>query len=71
MLISNWVPMAGILVWVELSHAMQWFFSWGIFTWLGKVSYGFYLMQFRASTVYGDGPRLTRAQSPCSGSCRT
>lgn len=34
-----------ILIWVELSHAMQWFASWGIFVWLGKVSYGFYLMQ--------------------------
>lgn len=51
MLISNWVPMLAILLWVEFSHAMQWFFSWAIFVWLGKVAYGFYLMQFRASTL--------------------
>ncbi|KAA1096243.1 hypothetical protein PGT21_010028 [Puccinia graminis f. sp. tritici] len=46
MFISNWLPPLCILVWVEVSHAMQWLASWSIFTWLGKVSYGFYLMQF-------------------------
>jgi peptidoglycan/LPS O-acetylase OafA/YrhL len=45
MLLSNWLPAACILIWVEVSHIMQWFCSWGLFTWLGKVSYGFYLMQ--------------------------
>lgn len=45
-----------ILIWVEVSHAMQWFFSWGIFTWLGKVSYGFYLMQFL--TMYAVTPYI-------------
>ena len=35
---------------------MQWFVSWGIFTWIGKVSYGFYLMQFL--TIYGLMPHL-------------
>ncbi|KAA1096238.1 hypothetical protein PGT21_009736 [Puccinia graminis f. sp. tritici] len=46
MFMSNWIPPLCILIWVEVSHAMQWLASWGIFTWLGKVSYGFYLMQF-------------------------
>lgn len=46
MLISNWIPPLCILIWVEVSHAMQWLASWAIFVWLGKVSYGFYLMQF-------------------------
>ncbi|POV95141.1 hypothetical protein PSHT_15831 [Puccinia striiformis] len=46
MFISNWLPPLCILIWVEVSHAMQWLASWSIFTWLGKVSYGFYLMQF-------------------------
>ncbi|OAV93223.1 hypothetical protein PTTG_01636, partial [Puccinia triticina 1-1 BBBD Race 1] len=46
MFISNWLPPLCILIWVEVSHAMQWLASWQIFTWLGKVSYGFYLMQF-------------------------
>jgi peptidoglycan/LPS O-acetylase OafA/YrhL len=45
-----------ILIWVEMSHAMQWFMSWGIFTWVGKVSYGFYLMQFL--TIYGIMPYI-------------
>ena len=44
------------MIWIELSHTMQWFVSWGIFTWLGKVSYGFYLMQFL--TIYGLAPHL-------------
>lgn len=35
---------------------MQWFMSWGIFVWIGKVSYGFYLMQFL--TIYGLMPHL-------------
>ncbi|KAM0756412.1 family 2 glycosyltransferase [Meredithblackwellia eburnea MCA 4105] len=56
MLTSNWIPPAMILLWVELSHVMQWFVSWGIFTWIGKVSYGFYLMQFL--TIYGLMPHL-------------
>ncbi|KAH8916814.1 glycosyltransferase family 2 protein [Atractiella rhizophila] len=56
MLISNWYPPTAILIWVELSHAMQWFASWGIFTWIGKVSYGFYLMQF--ITLYTIMPHL-------------
>ncbi|KAL8283223.1 hypothetical protein RQP46_006001 [Phenoliferia psychrophenolica] len=56
MFMSNWIPPACILFWVELSHAMQWFVSWGIFTWIGKVSYGFYLMQFL--TIYGLMPHL-------------
>ncbi|KAI5478547.1 egghead protein (zeste-white 4 protein), glycosyltransferase family 2 protein [Pseudohyphozyma bogoriensis] len=56
MLMSNWIPPACILLWVEVSHAMQWFVSWGIFTWIGKVSYGFYLMQFL--TIYGLMPHL-------------
>ncbi|KNE88355.1 hypothetical protein PSTG_18245, partial [Puccinia striiformis f. sp. tritici PST-78] len=46
MFMSNWIPPLCILIWVEVSHAMQWLASWAIFTWLGKVSYGFYLMQF-------------------------
>ncbi|PLW11866.1 hypothetical protein PCASD_21714 [Puccinia coronata f. sp. avenae] len=54
MFISNWVPPLCILIWVEVSHAMQWLASWAIFTWLGKVSYGFYLMQF--ITLYGIMP---------------
>ena len=45
-----------ILVWIELSHAMQWFASWGIFVWIGKISYGFYLMQLL--TIYGLMPHL-------------
>ncbi|GAA5949158.1 hypothetical protein JCM21900_004887 [Sporobolomyces salmonicolor] len=56
MLMSNWIPVTMILIWVELSHAMQWFMSWGLFTWIGKVSYGFYLMQFL--TIYGLMPHL-------------
>ncbi|KDE09694.1 hypothetical protein MVLG_00097 [Microbotryum lychnidis-dioicae p1A1 Lamole] len=56
MLMSNWIPPAMILLWVELSHAMQWFTSWGIFVWVGKISYGFYLMQFL--TLYGVMPHL-------------
>lgn len=47
----NRIPPTMILIWVEVSHAMQWFFSWGIFVWTGKISYGFYLMQFL--TLYG------------------
>lgn len=43
---SYFVAACCIITWIELSHAMQWFTSWGIFVWLGKVSYGFYLMQF-------------------------
>jgi len=43
---TTFVPPLCILVWVEVSHAMQWFASWGLFVWIGKVSYGFYLMQF-------------------------
>lgn len=35
---------------------MQWFVSWSVFTWIGKVSYGFYLMQFL--TIYGLMPHL-------------
>ena len=31
MLFSNWIPPTCILIWVELSHAMQWFVSWGYF----------------------------------------
>lgn len=53
---ANWIPPACILAWIELSHAMQWFASWGIFVWLGKVSYGFYLMQF--ITIYSIMPPL-------------
>lgn len=45
-----------ILIWVELSHVMQWFISWAIFVWIGKVSYGFYLMQFL--TIYGLMPHI-------------
>ncbi|KNZ63133.1 uncharacterized protein VP01_1183g4 [Puccinia sorghi] len=56
MFISNWLPPLCILIWVEVSHAMQWLASWSIFTWLGKVSYGFYLMQF--ITLYGIMPPL-------------
>ncbi|CAH7666424.1 glycosyl transferase family group 2-domain-containing protein [Phakopsora pachyrhizi] len=56
MFISNWLPPTCILIWVEVSHAMQWFASWGAFTWLGKVSYGFYLMQF--ITLYSVMPPL-------------
>lgn len=56
MFMSNWLPPLCILSWVELSHAMQWFASWGVFTWLGKVSYGFYLMQF--ITLYSIMPPL-------------
>ena len=56
MLMSNWIPPACILLWVELSHAMQWFCSWAIFVWVGKVSYGFYLMQFL--TIYGLMPHI-------------
>jgi hypothetical protein len=56
MLISNWLPPTCILIWVEFSHAMQWFASWGLFTWIGKISYGFYLMQFL--TLYGVMPHL-------------
>lgn len=50
------MPAVMILVWIELSHAMQWFASWGIFVWIGKVSYGFYLMQLL--TIYGLMPHL-------------
>ncbi|CDR39189.1 RHTO0S04e02630g1_1 [Rhodotorula toruloides] len=56
MLMSNWIPPTMILIWCEVSHAMQWFMSWGIFTWVGKVSYGFYLMQFL--TIYGLMPHI-------------
>ncbi|GAA5984015.1 hypothetical protein JCM11641_005568 [Rhodosporidiobolus odoratus] len=56
MITSNWIPPTMVLVWVELSHCMQWFMSWGLFTWVGKVSYGFYLMQFL--TIYGLMPHL-------------
>ncbi|KAH9810839.1 glycosyl transferase family group 2-domain-containing protein [Melampsora americana] len=56
MFMSNWLPPLCILAWVEISHAMQWFASWGVFTWLGKVSYGFYLMQF--ITLYSIMPPL-------------
>ncbi|TNY18979.1 family 2 glycosyltransferase [Rhodotorula diobovata] len=56
MLMSNWIPPVMILVWIELSHAMQWFMSWRLFTWVGKVSYGFYLMQFL--TLYGLMPHI-------------
>ncbi|GAA5832241.1 hypothetical protein JCM11251_004290 [Rhodosporidiobolus azoricus] len=56
MLMSNWIPAVMILIWVEVSHAMQWFMSWRLFTWIGKVSYGFYLMQFL--TIYGLMPHL-------------
>ena len=42
--------------WIEVSHAMQWFASWGLFVWVGKVSYGFYLMQFL--TLYSLMPHL-------------
>lgn len=38
---------------------MQWFASWGLFVWIGKVSYGFYLMQFL--TLYGLMPHLILA----------
>jgi peptidoglycan/LPS O-acetylase OafA/YrhL len=54
--VSRRIPPAMILLWVELSHAMQWFTSWGIFVWIGKVSYGFYLMQFL--TLYGVMPHI-------------
>lgn len=54
MFMANWIPPACILAWIELSHAMQWFASWGLFTWLGKISYGFYLMQF--ITIYAIMP---------------
>lgn len=43
---STFIPPLCILVWVECSHAMQWFASWALFVWIGKVSYGFYLMQY-------------------------
>ncbi|MBW0505521.1 hypothetical protein O181_045236 [Austropuccinia psidii MF-1] len=56
MFISNWLPPLCILIWIEVSHAMQWFASWRVFTWLGKVSYGFYLMQF--ITLYSIMPPL-------------
>lgn len=56
MLMSNWLPATMILIWVELSHVMQWFISWAIFVWIGKVSYGFYLMQFL--TIYGLMPHI-------------
>ncbi|KEI41382.1 glycosyltransferase family 2 protein [Mixia osmundae IAM 14324] len=56
MLMANWIPPTMIIIWIELSHAMQWFASWGIFVWIGKVSYGFYLMQFL--TLYGIMPHL-------------
>lgn len=56
MFMSNWIVATAILVWVEISHAMQWFASWGIFVWIGKVSYGFYLLQFL--TLYGLMPHL-------------
>lgn len=55
-LMRDRLPPTLILLWVEISHAMQWFVSWGIFTWVGKVSYGFYLMQFL--TIYGLMPHL-------------
>jgi peptidoglycan/LPS O-acetylase OafA/YrhL len=50
------IPAAMILVWVEFSHVMQWFISWSLFVWIGKVSYGFYLMQFL--TIYGLMPHI-------------
>ncbi|KAK4057614.1 hypothetical protein OIO90_001261 [Microbotryomycetes sp. JL221] len=56
MLTSNWIPACAILLWVELSHCMQWFCSWSILVWIGKVSYGFYLMQFLV--LYGVMPHL-------------
>ncbi|GAA5994904.1 uncharacterized protein JCM10292_004422 [Rhodotorula paludigena] len=56
MLMSNWIPPVMILMWCELSHAMQWFISWRFFVWIGKVSYGFYLMQFL--TLYGLMPHI-------------
>ena len=59
MFTSNWIVATCIIIWVELSHAMQWFTSWGIFVWVGKVSYGFYLMQFL--TLYGFMPHIVIA----------
>lgn len=56
MFLSNWVPPTMILIWVEFSHAMQWAMSWRILRWIGKVSYGFYLMQFLI--LYGLMPHL-------------
>ena len=34
---SYWGQAVCIITWIELSHVMQWFCSWGLFTWLGKV----------------------------------
>jgi hypothetical protein len=34
---SYWCQAVCIITWVELSHVMQWFCSWAIFVWLGKV----------------------------------
>lgn len=34
---ANFMAACCIITWIELSHALQWFVSWGIFTWLGKV----------------------------------
>ncbi|KAK9899185.1 glycosyltransferase family 2 protein [Cystobasidium minutum MCA 4210] len=59
MFMSNWIPALCIMIWLEVSHAMQWFVSWGLFVWIGKVSYGFYLMQFL--TLYGLMPHLILA----------
>lgn len=50
------IPATMILIWVEFSHVMQWFISWSLFVWIGKVSYGFYLMQFL--TIYGLMPHI-------------
>lgn len=34
---SYFVSACCIITWIEISHAMQWFVSWRIFVWLGKV----------------------------------
>ncbi|TPX53694.1 hypothetical protein PhCBS80983_g06229 [Powellomyces hirtus] len=53
---SYWVTAFSLLVYVELSHAAQYFFSSRIFVFLGKVTFGTYVLQM--TVIYSIMPRI-------------
>ncbi|KZT52981.1 glycosyltransferase family 2 protein [Calocera cornea HHB12733] len=46
MVMSNWIIAIATVLWMEVSHTMQWFVGWGIFVWMGKISFGFIFLQY-------------------------
>ncbi|KAJ3005170.1 hypothetical protein HKX48_000838 [Thoreauomyces humboldtii] len=53
---SYWVTAISLMVWVELSHAAQWFFSCRLFVFLGNITFGTYVIQM--TTIYAIMPRM-------------